>query len=43
MDLFAAGQIDQNVGEECREFGRGVPRSRFAEQLPGLGVESGIP
>jgi len=42
MDLFAAGLIDHNVGKERRELGRGVPRSRFAEHLPGLGVEGGV-
>src|SRR5882757_3008710 len=30
------------VGEKRGELGRGVPCSRFAEHLPGLGVESGI-
>src|SRR5712671_1087377 len=39
MDLFAAGLIDHNVCEERGELGRGVPRSRLAEYLPGLGVE----
>jgi len=33
MDLFAAGLIDHNVGEERDELRRGVPRSRFAEYL----------
>src|SRR5437773_6864835 len=42
MDLFAAGLIDHNVCEERGELGRGVPRSCFAEHLPGLGVEGGI-
>ncbi len=42
MDLFVAGLIDHNVCEERDELGRGVPRSRFAEHFPGLGVESGI-
>jgi hypothetical protein len=31
MDLFAARLIDHNVGQEGDEFGRGVPRRRFAE------------
>ena len=42
MDLFAAGLIDHQVCEERDELGRGVPRSRFAEHLTGLGVEGGI-
>src|SRR6202158_3172909 len=42
MNLFTAGLIDHNVCEERGELGRGVPRSRFAEHLPGLGVEGGI-
>src|SRR5258708_6489299 len=42
MDFFAAGLIDHNVGEEGDEFGRGMPRSRFAEHLAGLGVEGGV-
>ena len=42
MDLFAARLIDHNVGKEGDEFGRGVPRCRFAEHLTGLGVEGGI-
>src|ERR1700686_1816981 len=42
VDLFAAGLIDHNVCEERDELGRGVPRSRFAEDLAGLGVEGGI-
>src|SRR5712691_1209445 len=42
MDLFAAGLIDLNVCEERSELGRGVPRSGFAEHLPGLGVEGGV-
>jgi len=41
-NFFAAGLIDHNVGKERGEFGRGVPRSRFAEHLAGLGVEGGI-
>ena len=42
MDLFAAGLIDHNVGEERRECGRSVSRCRFAQHLAGLGVEGGI-
>lgn len=42
MDLFAARLIDHNVGQEGDEFGRGVPRGRFAEHFAGLGVEGGI-
>ena len=41
MDLFAAGLIDHNVGEEGNESGRGMPRNRFAEHLTSLGVEGG--
>ena len=42
MDLFAARLIDHNVGQEGDEFGRGVPRGRFAEHFAGLGVEGGV-
>jgi hypothetical protein len=42
MDLFAARLIDHNVGQKGDEFGRGVPRSRFAEHFAGLGIEGGI-
>src|SRR5271170_6594742 len=42
MDFFAAGLIDDQVGEERDEFGRGVARRRFAEHLAGLSVEGGI-
>ena len=38
MDLFAARLIDHNVGQEGDEFGRGVPRGRFAEYFAGLGA-----
>jgi hypothetical protein len=42
MDLFAAGLIDHNVGEERDEFGRGMPRCRLAEHFAGLGVEGSV-
>ena len=39
---MAAGLIGDSVGEKRGEFGRGVPPSRFAEHLTGLGVEGGL-
>lgn len=42
MDFFTAGLIDHKVCKERDEFSRGVPRSRFAKHLTGLGVESSM-
>lgn len=42
MNLLAVRLIDHNVGEERDEFGRGVPRSGFAEHFAGLGVEGSV-
>ena len=42
MDLFAAGLMDHDVGEERDELSGGVPQRRFAEHLAGLRIEGGI-
>jgi len=42
VNLFTAQLVDHDVGEECDELGRGVPRRGFAQNLTGLGIESGI-
>ena len=42
MDLFAAGLIDDDVGEEGDKLGGGVPFGGLAQHLAGLGVEGGI-
>ena len=39
MDLFAAGLIDHDIGEERGKLGRRVSVRCFAQHLAGLGVE----
>jgi len=42
MDLFAAGLVDHDVGEERDEFSAGRVRCSLTQHLAGLGVERSI-
>src|SRR5580692_6122522 len=42
VDLFAAWLIDHDVGQEGDELGGGVTLGGLAQNLSGLGVESGV-
>src|SRR5262245_2559934 len=42
VNLFAAGLVSDDVGEEGHELGTGVPRRGLAQDLTGLGIESGV-
>lgn len=42
MQRFAAGLVDDEVGEECDELGRGVLRGGLTERLARSGVKGGV-